>query len=106
MYIYNVTVNVEKQVLDEWLEWMKTEHIPEVLATGMFTGCLLNKVLVDEEQGVTYALQYTANDMQSLKLYQEMYAPSLKLKTQNKFGDKCLSFRTILHVEERFSSEK
>ncbi len=106
MYIYNVTVNVEKQILQDWLTWMKTEHIPEVLATGMFTECMLNKVMVEEEQGETYALQYTAKDMQSLKLYQELYAPDLKQKTLDRFGDKCLAFRTILRVEDRFSHDK
>ena len=36
MYIYNVTVSIEKSLADEWLTWMKTIHIPEVLATGYF----------------------------------------------------------------------
>lgn len=106
MYIYNVTVNIEKQILEDWLEWMKNIHIPEVLATGMFKSCLLNKVLIDEEQGITYAVQYTAKDMQSLRLYQEMYAPGLKQQTLKKFGDKCVAFRTILQIEEAFTAEE
>ncbi|MEO8448027.1 MAG: DUF4286 family protein, partial [bacterium] len=28
MILYNVTVNVDDSVHDEWLEWMKTIHIP------------------------------------------------------------------------------
>jgi hypothetical protein len=34
--LYNVTVNVSDEVLSEWLQWMESTHIPEVLATGFF----------------------------------------------------------------------
>ncbi len=36
MIIYNVTVNVEKEVEEVWVNWMKETHIPEILATGLF----------------------------------------------------------------------
>ena len=31
MIIYNVTCSMEKNLADEWLHWMKSEHLPEVL---------------------------------------------------------------------------
>ena len=34
--IYNVTVNIDDSVHDEWLEWMQTQHIPDVMSTGYF----------------------------------------------------------------------
>ena len=37
MIIYNVTVSIDESVKGEWLDWMKTEHIPEVMACGIFT---------------------------------------------------------------------
>ena len=49
MYIYNVTINIEDTVHELWLEWMKKEHIPEMLATGKFSKALMTKVLVEEE---------------------------------------------------------
>ena len=42
MIVYNVTCNVENPMASEWLEWMKTVHIPEVMATGCFVE---NKIL-------------------------------------------------------------
>jgi hypothetical protein len=33
MIVYNVTVNIDGAVEQEWLKWMKEVHIPEVLAT-------------------------------------------------------------------------
>jgi hypothetical protein len=102
MYIYNVTVNVEKEIISEWIVWMKEVHIPEVLETGMFVSCQLNKVMVEEEQGETFAVQYTAKELENIRLYQEMYAPALQKETLNKFGQKCVAFRTILEVMEQF----
>ena len=39
MLVYNVTVKVNTDIHEEWLEWMKKTHIPEVLATGYFSKC-------------------------------------------------------------------
>ena len=30
MYTYNVTVSVDASVHEEWLEWMRSTHMPEV----------------------------------------------------------------------------
>ena len=31
MYIYNVTVNIDESIAQEWLTWMQESHIPEML---------------------------------------------------------------------------
>ncbi|MFY8045434.1 MAG: DUF4286 family protein, partial [Chitinophagaceae bacterium] len=36
MFIYNVTVKIDPSIEADWIQWMKEEHIPEVLATGKF----------------------------------------------------------------------
>ncbi len=36
MIIYNVTININHDVHDNWLDWMRSVHIPDVMATGMF----------------------------------------------------------------------
>lgn len=98
MIIYNVTVNIEKDVHDEWLEWMKTKHIPDVMATGFFLENKLCKVLVDEEQGVTYSFQYTCKNMEDLKEYQQQHAPRLQKEVADKYANKFVAFRTLLEV--------
>ena len=56
MYIYNVTINIEDSVQNEWLRWMQEKHIPEVLATGKFSEAKMSQVLVEEDTGVTYSI--------------------------------------------------
>jgi len=98
MIIYNVTINVENEIKDEWLHWMKNIHIPQVMATGHFLENKICKVLVDEEQGTTFSVQYTAPSMEELKTYQKNHAPRLQKEHTDKYGTKCVAFRTLLEI--------
>ncbi|MDH7447537.1 DUF4286 family protein [Aquimarina sp. 2201CG14-23] len=98
MYIYNVTINIEETVHDEWLNWMKNEHIPEMLDTGKFSKALMSKVLVEEEMGgFTYSVQYTTDSNETLQRYYEEDAERLRSKS-NKFAGKFVAFRTELEI--------
>ena len=99
MYIYNVTVNIDESAHDEWLAWMKETHIPDVMDTGLFLSNRILQVMVEEESGTTYSVQYEVKDMETLQLYQEVYAAKLQQEHIDKFKDKFVAFRTILRVE-------
>ncbi|MFY8191068.1 MAG: DUF4286 family protein, partial [Bacteroidia bacterium] len=59
MIIYNVTINVEDSIHQEWLAWMQEKHLAEVMATGMFSSYKMLKLLSrqEDETGTTYAIQ-------------------------------------------------
>lgn len=99
MYIYNVTVNIENDVHEEWLAWMKEQHIPDVMETGLFLACRMLQVMVQEEQGVTYSIQYEVKDQETLQLYNEVYAAKLQQEHTEKYKDKFVAFRTLLRLE-------
>ncbi|QLE01513.1 DUF4286 family protein [Galbibacter sp. BG1] len=99
MYIYNVTINVEEQVHQEWLTWMQEEHIPEMLATRKFTNAKIIKVLVEEEMGgMTYSVQYFTKDKETLEKYYLEDAEALRSKATRKFPNKFVAFRTELQI--------
>jgi hypothetical protein len=98
MIIYNVTINIDDDVRDEWIKWMKEVHIPEVMGTGHFTEYKMCKVLVNEDSGTTYSIQYTCTSMDELEAYQKNHAPELQQKTKNKYEGKFVAFRTLLEV--------
>ncbi len=103
MIIYNVTVNIDESIHEEWLEWIK-HHIPQVLATGKFVDARLTKVLVEEEMGgLTYAVQYRAKSKQDLEDYYQHHADALKKEGLQKFADKMLAFRTELEIIDEYS---
>ena len=98
MYIYNVTINIDESIHDTWLEWMKKEHIPAMLATGKFQKALMTRVQVEEEMGgMTYSVQYRTDSKETLeKYYQEDAA---ELRNQSKaFEGKFVAFRTELEI--------
>ncbi|MGO1584537.1 DUF4286 family protein [Mesonia sp.] len=98
MYIYNVTINVLEEAHDDWLQWMKEEHIPQMLDTGKFIKALMTKVLVEEEMGgITYSVQYTTKDKATLEAYYEENANELRAASK-RFKDKFVAFRTELEV--------
>lgn len=102
-YIYNVTVNVDDSIHDEWLTWIK-EHIPQVLATGKFEKATLTKVLVDEEMGgQTYSIQYRSYSREALDAYYNEDADRLRQDGLKRFADKSLAFRTELQVLDEYS---
>jgi hypothetical protein len=98
MIIYNVTLNVDEDVAENWLQWMRTVHIPDVMATGMFLDNRICRVLGEEEGGLTYAVQYTCADMATYERYKNEHAPRLQAETQKHFGGKFAAFRTLLEV--------
>lgn len=98
MHIYNVTINIAEDVQDEWLEWMKNEHIPEMMETGKFVGALMTRVLVEEEMGgITYSVQYRVKDLETLQRYYDEDAHRLRSQSK-RFKDKAVYFRTHLEV--------
>jgi hypothetical protein len=99
MYIYNVTINIEDSVHQEWLKWMKEIHIPDVLATGKFFNAKMCKVLVDEEMGgTTYSVQYSTPDKETLERYYVEDADQLRQDGARLFAGKFVAFRTELEV--------
>ena len=98
MIIYNVTVSVDYNANEEWLDWMKSTHIPEVMATGKFIDCKLSKILAEEEGGKSYSIQYLCKNMDTLEGYQKNDAPGLQQKHAEKFGGNTHAFRTLLEV--------
>lgn len=106
MYIYNVTLSIDKSIHEEWLAWIH-HHIPEVLATGKFISAKLTHVLIEEEMdGVTYSIQYTANSREDLDSYYKEDADRLRKDGMQKFGDKMLAFRTELKIVNEFFSNQ
>lgn len=102
MIIYNVTINIDKAITEEWLKWIK-EHIPQVLATGKFKEAKLTKVLVEDDETDTYSVQYRAHSREALDAYYAEDAERLRRDGLIRFSDKMLAFRTELEVVDEYS---
>ena len=98
MIIYNVTINVQEDIHDKWVKWMKEEHIPDMLDTKKFQKALMTRVMVQEPMGgITYSVQYTAESKEMLERYYTENADDLRAKSKP-FEGKFVAFRTELEV--------
>jgi hypothetical protein len=78
---------------------MKNDHIPDVLATGLFVENKVLRLLNEYDNGgITYSFQYYLNSMEDYIRYETDHAPRLQEKHTQKFRDKFVSFRTLLEV--------
>jgi hypothetical protein len=98
MIIYNVTINIEMDVHDEWLNWMRTTHVPQVMATGYFTENKICRLLLEEEQGLTYSFQYTCDSLDAYNKYKHECAPALQADVKKRYDGKFVAFRSLLEV--------
>jgi len=105
MVIYNVTVNVDHDVCEQWVKYMREEHIPGVLRTGCFKEARFTRVVVNEESGITYSIQYLCESREMLQHYADHFAPALQKDHKDKFGEKSAAFRTMLEVVDVFVVE-
>lgn len=98
MIIYNVTVNIEATIQDDWVKWMKTVHIPDVIKTGCFTEYRFTRVLTTQpdETGFTYSIQYSCPDLATLERYQQVFAPALQAEHSSRYEGQFVAFRTLL----------
>jgi hypothetical protein len=97
MVIYSVTVSIDEEAKQPWLEYMQQHHIPDVMASGCFTGFRFTRVIgTSEERENSFNIQYFANSMKDMHRYQAHYAQALQKEHAERFGSKAVGFRTIL----------
>lgn len=99
MIVYNVTIKITDAIHDAWLQWLKEEHVPEVVQTGCFTHATILRLLeVDDTEGPTYTVQYFAESKSLYNHYIEKYAGNLRQKSFDKWGNRFIAFRSLMQV--------
>jgi len=99
MTVYNVTIKVSHAINEEWLRWLKEEHVPEVISTGCFTHAVVLRLLeVDDSEGPTYAVQYFAESKSLYNNYIENHATLMRQKSFDKWGNQFIAFRSVMQV--------
>ena len=99
MILYNITINVSRDIEQDFIGWMKDVHIPEVLETGIFHDHKFFRLLHESEDGSTnYCIQYFTDSLAQMMKYERNHAALLRAKTQERYKDKAIAFRTLLET--------
>ena len=99
MIVYNITIKVGWQIHEQWLAWMRGEHIPAMLATGQFDSCKLYRLMdQDETEGPTFVAQYATTSIDRYEKYIIGFSQLLQAEGRSKWGDQFIAFRTLMSL--------
>ena len=96
MIVFNTTYLVSLEVHDMWLQWISFRYIPAMLATSFFKEPRLFKVMVEEKEGITYSLQFSAQNMEMVRQWQQQYQDEMNNDLRETFGESVVFFSTFL----------
>lgn len=101
MIVFNITIKVDHEIVDEWIRWQKGIHIPEIMATKAFAEYRFYKLLDhDDNEGKIFVTQFLANSRQEYDTYIKQFSPILRNKALEKWGYKAVTFQTLLQNVE------
>ncbi len=99
MILYNVTIKVHNSIHSQWLQWLKEEHVKDILATECFTHYKILQILeIDNSEGPTYAVQYFAESKALYNRYVEKFLEEMRTRSFQKWGDKFIAFRSVMQI--------
>jgi hypothetical protein len=99
MILYNITINVSPDIEQDFISWMKSTHIPEVMETGIFHDHKFFRLIHDTDDGSTnYCIQYFTESLKLMMEYESKHAAGLRAKTKDRYKDKAIAFRTLLET--------
>lgn len=97
MYLYNVTVGIDKEIEHEWLAWIKQNYQPAVMKTGYFTETKIYRIVThDDQNSVSYSLQFFANKIENVVQYLDKNTAEIIEVHRQRFKDRHVIFNTLL----------
>ena len=101
MIVYNTTFHVEPEIQDEFVEYILQKFIPSCTKSGLLTSPRLARVFdAEEEQGVSFAVEFTAGDLHALEKWNTEESYLIHAPLLDKFKEKIAGFSTILQTIE------
>ena len=100
MLIYSVTVSVENEIAPDWLDWMQSSHLPEVMQTGCFVKYQFHRLVepIFEPDTVTYNVLYFVESQAQLDVYRNDHSPRLRHHVYLRYGQKTTAIRSVLAI--------
>jgi len=99
MILFNTTIKVDHDIQEEFLAWIKQEHFARCLAGGLVAEVNTFRLLgTDEEDGLTYSLQYHLPDKGTYENFMYVVDNNFKKELFDRFGTKQVSFSSVLQM--------
>lgn len=102
---YLVTVWIDIDSADEWRQWMRTVHLPDVVDTGCFEEAWMCRQADDDrEDRLAFRMIYLARSRAHFERYEAEFAASLQADHTTRYADKFDATRSVCDVIETFKN--
>jgi hypothetical protein len=96
--LYRVTIDVDADVADEWIAWMKEVHVPDVLREPGFSRAVIAREKKDDATAVRFVIDYTVESNALLDRYFAESAPRVRAEHEARFGGRARATRQVLEI--------
>ena len=96
MMIYQVKIRIDKEIEQEWLQWMQEVHVPDMISTGLIKSCQILKPL--ENISSTYFFNYYFDSETDFEEYEKIHAPALRAHPKEMFPNKFEASRQLFSI--------
>jgi hypothetical protein len=96
MIIYSVTITIDAAIEQEWLDWMRRVHVPDVLRTGCFSKCQIHRIVDAAHPEPAYVLQYRCASLDEYHRYRDNFAPALQKDHTERYAGRFRGSRQVL----------
>lgn len=101
MIIFNTTYHASNSIKDLFINWLKEIYIPTALHREELSEPQLCRVMTENEnEGVSYSLQFHVKDMDILSHWYTETGEDLACALTQKFKDQVVGFTTLLEIIE------
>jgi hypothetical protein len=99
MLFHNITYNIDESLAEDFLDFMRTTHIPNVMKTGFPKAFKILKLLTEiDNGGMTYSFQYTFDSIEGFEVFENDYFDELNEAVDKRYRGKYVFFPSLLQV--------
>jgi hypothetical protein len=96
MILFNITILSDETIHEELKSWLLKDFIPKVAKDGTFNSQSLLKILNSPNEGVTYSLQFIAENQDVISHFKTNRLLSFHKKAQEEYANKVYFVESIM----------
>lgn len=107
MIVYEVTLQVDRDIVAAYLEWLHG-HIAQIVALPGFVGAQLFDLVEDDAANLQrgFVVCYRLHDRAALQCYFDKFAPALRADGQARFGGRFSATRRVLESSNEYPANR
>lgn len=99
MILFNLTILTDEGIHEELKSWILKDFIPAVAKDEIFISQSLLKILNSPNEGVTYSLQFIAENQDIVNRFRTTQLLSFHNKTQQEYANKVFLVESIMEFQ-------